>query len=66
MLVQVLLVAIVLLHPFSNAKTEGKLRVDFLDVGQGDAALVTMPDGTTLLVDGGGRYVLAKEIRRRR
>ena len=50
-----LLVAIVLLHPFSTAKTEGKLRVDFLDVGQGDAALVTMPDGTTLLVDGGGR-----------
>ena len=34
---------------------DGKLRVDFLDVGQGDAALVTMPDGTTLLVDGGGR-----------
>jgi len=26
-----------------------------LDVGQGDAALVTMPDGTTLLIDGGGR-----------
>jgi competence protein ComEC len=24
-------------------------------VGQGDAALVTMPDGSTLLVDGGGR-----------
>ena len=54
-IVQVLLVAIVLFHPFSTAKTEGKLRVDFLDVGQGDAALVTMPDGTTLLVDGGGR-----------
>ena len=34
---------------------DGRLRVDFLDVGQGDAALVTMPDGTTLLVDGGGR-----------
>jgi len=28
--------------------------VDFLDVGQGDSALITMPDGTTLLVDGGG------------
>src|SRR6185436_2751468 len=33
---------------------DGKLRVDFLDVGQGDSALITMPDGTTLLVDGGG------------
>src|SRR5207253_8053997 len=33
----------------------GRLRWHVLDVGQGDAALVTMPDGTTLLVDGGGR-----------
>jgi competence protein ComEC len=31
------------------------LRIDFLDVGQGDAALITMPDGTTLLVDAGGQ-----------
>ena len=44
-----------LLHPFSAGHADGKLRVDFLDVGQGDSALVTMPDGTTLLVDGGGR-----------
>lgn len=33
----------------------GLLELNFLDVGQGDAALVTMPDGTTLLIDGGGR-----------
>jgi competence protein ComEC len=44
-----------LFHPFSAAKADDRLRVDFLDVGQGDAALMTMPDGTTLLVDGGGR-----------
>jgi competence protein ComEC len=50
---QVLLVAIVIVHPFS-AVPDGKLRVDFLDVGQGDAALVTLPDGRTLLVDAGG------------
>jgi competence protein ComEC len=31
------------------------LHIDFLDVGQGDAALITMPDGTTVLVDGGGQ-----------
>ncbi|MGI8917222.1 MAG: ComEC/Rec2 family competence protein [Pyrinomonadaceae bacterium] len=54
-IVQVLLVGIVLLHPLSASSPQGKLRVDFLDVGQGDAALVTMPDGTTLLIDGGGR-----------
>lgn len=51
----VLLIGVVVLHPFSARGADGKLRVDFLDVGQGDAALVTMPDGTTLLVDGGGR-----------
>ncbi len=48
-------VALILFHPLSEARADGRLRVDFLDVGQGDAALVTMPDGTTLLVDGGGR-----------
>lgn len=50
---QVLLVTVLIVHPFS-AVADGKLRVDFLDVGQGDAALVTLPDGRTLLVDGGG------------
>jgi competence protein ComEC len=52
-LVQLALVTVLILHPFS-AVVDGKLRVDFLDVGQGDAALVTLPDGRTLLVDGGG------------
>jgi competence protein ComEC len=46
---------VIVMHPFSAARPDGKLHVDFLDVGQGDAALLTMPDGTTLLIDGGGR-----------
>ena len=29
------------------------LRIDFIDVGQGDAALVTSPAGKTVLIDGG-------------
>lgn len=31
----------------------GELRIDFLDVGQGDAILVTTPRGRQVLVDGG-------------
>ena len=65
--IQLLLLAILILHPLSSGRADGKLRVDFLDVGQGDAALVTMPDGTTLLVDGGGRpsFALANDSARR-
>jgi len=32
---------------------DGRLRVTFLDVGQGDAILVELPEGPRLLVDGG-------------
>jgi competence protein ComEC len=42
-------------HPFGSPKIDGRLHVDFLDVGQGDAALITFPNGETLLVDGGGK-----------
>lgn len=31
-------------------------RVTFLDVGQGDSALIELPDGATVLIDGGARY----------
>ncbi|MBD0373017.1 MAG: ComEC/Rec2 family competence protein [Pyrinomonadaceae bacterium] len=54
------LTLVIILHPYSARRLDGRLRVDFLDVGQGDAALVTMPDGTTLLVDGGGRTTFAR------
>jgi len=37
-------------------RTCDDLRVTFLDVGQGDAALVEGPRGFVALVDGGGRY----------
>jgi competence protein ComEC len=51
------------------------LRVTFLDVGQGDAAIVDLPDGTALVIDGGGlvgspvdtgERVLAPVLRARR
>jgi competence protein ComEC len=50
---------IVVLHPFSAAQPDGRLRVEFLDVGQGDSALLTTPDGTTILIDGGGQPSLS-------
>src|ERR1051325_772590 len=58
--VQVVLLGVMFLHPFSRSSPDGRLRIDFLDVGQGDSALVTMPDGTTLLIDGGGKPVFFK------
>jgi competence protein ComEC len=39
--------------PTQGPKPAGKLRVDFLDVGQGDSTLITSPAGKTVLIDGG-------------
>jgi competence protein ComEC len=47
---------IIVWHPFSAPQADGRLHIDFLDVGQGDAALVTFPDGRTMLIDGGGKF----------
>ena len=55
-----ILAAILIAHPFSAPRADGQLHIDFLDVGQGDSALITFPDGTTMLVDGGGKMSFNK------
>jgi competence protein ComEC len=40
-------------HPMTP-RAKGKLTIHFLDVGQGDSAFIVFPQGSTMLVDGGG------------
>lgn len=46
--------AILIFHPLSAPSANRSLNIDLLDVGQGDSALVTFPNGETMLIDGGG------------
>ncbi|MCE1225801.1 MAG: DNA internalization-related competence protein ComEC/Rec2 [Geobacteraceae bacterium] len=52
--VSLLVIGVMLVHLWPDAIPDGKMRITFLSVGQGDAALITLADGRTLLVDGGG------------
>jgi competence protein ComEC len=54
-LVHTFMTLLLLVHPLSAMRTNGRLHIAFLDVGQGDSAFITMPDGQTLIIDWGGR-----------
>lgn len=51
-------------HPCSHRYERGRLSVTFLDVGQGDAMLVSFPQGRLMLLDSGGQpsFKLAEEM----
>jgi competence protein ComEC len=44
------------LSPAVSQADGDRWRVTFLDVGQGDSAVVELPDGQAVLIDGGARY----------
>lgn len=61
-LIFVLLIAAILLTQFNllddskaMLSSDTKLRIHFIDVGQGDSILIQFPDGETSLIDGGSR-----------
>lgn len=43
-----------LLHVYIATATDGRLHITMLSVGQAESMLLRLPDGSTLLVDGGG------------
>lgn len=65
--VGVLLIALVIFSCFVNpetwkyyfgmpklrARADGEMRMHFLNVGEGDCAIIELPDGKVLMVDGG-------------
>ena len=48
------LLGVLLLHPFPPRLAPGRLELTALDVGQGEALLLALPRGKTVLVDTGG------------
>jgi competence protein ComEC len=51
---------LLLLSSYQSAYRKGTGYIEFIDVGQGDSALITTPSGKHLLVDGGGTVSFRK------
>ena len=59
------MLAVLMAHPFSARLSPGRLELTVLDVGQGECLFLALPDGHTVLVDGGGLPDFGGNIRRR-
>ena len=59
-----LFAGLVISYPFSPTLPRGMLEVTALDCGRGEALFSVLPDGTTLLVDAGGREHFGPDIGR--
>jgi competence protein ComEC len=44
----------ILLHIYTATVADGRLHITMLSVGQAESVLIRLPDGSTMLVDGGG------------
>ena len=60
----VALLIVLLIHPFPASFAAGRLELTALDVGQGEALLLTLPNGKTMLVDTGGAPDYGGTVRR--
>lgn len=47
---------------YSYPQKSGELKVTFISVGQGESEFVELPDGRTMLIDGGGVYSKSFDI----
>ncbi len=57
----ILLFCLMVFHPHPHQFQQGRLSVTFLDVGQGDSALISFPNGRLMLLDSGGE--IPRELR---